>query len=59
MEVVEYGDCLAVVFKLALPVLAVAVTGLLWDRNVCTCMYDGVLGGDPVLFQHLSPPMSI
>ena len=37
----------------ALPVLGVAVTGLLLDRNLCSCMYDGVLGGDPLLFQHL------
>jgi heme/copper-type cytochrome/quinol oxidase subunit 1 len=37
----------------ALPVLGVAVTGLLLDRNVCTGMYDGILGGDPLLFQHL------
>ena len=37
----------------ALPVLGVAITGVLLDRNVGTCMYDGVLGGDPVLYQHL------
>ena len=37
----------------ALPVLGVAVTGLLLDRNVCTSIYDGPLGGDPVLYQHL------
>jgi len=37
----------------ALPVLGVSVTGLLLDRNMCTCIYDGILGGDPVLYQHL------
>ena len=38
---------------LSLPVLAVAVTLILLDRNVSTSMYDGANGGDPVLFQHL------
>lgn len=37
----------------ALPVLGVAVTGLLMDRNLGGCLYDGALGGDPVLYQHL------
>lgn len=37
----------------SLPVLGVAVTGLLLDRNYGACLYDGVLGGDPVLYQHL------
>jgi cytochrome c oxidase subunit 1 len=37
----------------ALPILGVAVTGLLMDRNLCSCLYDGNVGGDPVLYQHL------
>ena len=37
----------------ALPILGVGLTGLLLDRNFATSIYDGVLGGDPVLFQHL------
>lgn len=37
----------------ALPMLTVAVTAELLDRNVCTGIYDGPLGGDPVLYQHL------
>eukprot|EP00994_Dinema_validum_P005792 NODE_399_length_1744_cov_40447.451917_g54_i1.p1 GENE.NODE_399_length_1744_cov_40447.451917_g54_i1~~NODE_399_length_1744_cov_40447.451917_g54_i1.p1 ORF type:complete len:496 (-),score=-60.49 NODE_399_length_1744_cov_40447.451917_g54_i1:114-1601(-) len=36
----------------ALPILGVGVTGILLDRNLCTTMFDGVLSGDPVLFQH-------
>lgn len=37
----------------ALPILGVAVTGLLLDRNVSSCIYDGLAGGDPVLYQHI------
>lgn len=37
----------------ALPILGVGLTGLLLDRNFATSIYDGVLGGDPVLYQHL------
>lgn len=37
----------------SLPVLGVAITGLLLDRNYGACVYDGMLGGDPVLYQHL------
>jgi cytochrome c oxidase subunit 1 len=35
----------------ALPILGVAITGLLLDRNLNTNMYDVI--GDPVLYQHL------
>lgn len=33
--------------------LGVGITGLLLDRNVCSGLYDGALGGDAVLYQHL------
>lgn len=38
---------------LVLPVLAGAVTLVLFDRNFNTCYFDIVGGGDLVLFQHL------
>nr|YP_010049260.1 cytochrome c oxidase subunit 1 [Pleurostomum flabellatum]QPL15592.1 cytochrome c oxidase subunit 1 [Pleurostomum flabellatum] len=38
---------------LALPVLAAAITLLLFDRNFNTSFFDPVGGGDIVLFQHL------
>lgn len=38
---------------IALPVLAAAITLLLFDRNFNTSFYDPVGGGDVVLYQHL------
>jgi cytochrome c oxidase subunit 1 len=37
----------------ALPVLAAAITMLLFDRNFNTTFFDPVGGGDVVLYQHL------
>jgi cytochrome c oxidase subunit I len=37
----------------AIPVLAAAITSLLFDRNFNTSFYDPVGGGDVVLYQHL------
>jgi len=38
---------------LALPVLAAAITMLLFDRNFNTSFFDPIGGGDVVLYQHL------
>jgi heme/copper-type cytochrome/quinol oxidase subunit 1 len=38
---------------LSLPVLASAITMLLFDRNMNTSFFDPAGGGDPILFQHL------
>ena len=35
----------------SLPILGVAITGLLLDRNINSTIYDVI--GDPVLYQHL------
>ena len=43
----------SILLVLSLPVLAVAVTLAIMDRNVGTSFYDGSQGGDPVLYQHL------
>lgn len=37
----------------ALPMLALAVTGVLLDRSIISVIFDGELGGDPLMFQHL------
>lgn len=38
---------------MALPVLAAAITMLLFDRNFNTSFFDPIGGGDVVLYQHL------
>ena len=38
---------------LSVPVLAAAVTMLIFDRHLNTSFYDPYGGGDPLLFQHL------
>ena len=43
----------SVLLVIVLPVLAGGVTMILLDRNLNTCFYDVLGGGDLVLFQHL------
>jgi len=38
---------------ISLPVLAAAITILLFDRNLNTSFFDPAGGRDPILFQHL------
>lgn len=37
----------------ALPLLACAITGIILDRSMITIVFDGELGGDPLMYQHL------
>jgi len=43
----------AILLLAALPMLALAVTGVILDRSVIAVVFDGELGGDPLMFQHL------